>query len=426
MHRLLIVTGSYYPAVLADTHRARLLAPALQDLGWHVEILTAGVELQRPDAIEDDSRPFFDLTIPVYFAAPWGMPLFNLFNMRSIGWRAFWPIYFKGKSLLEEKRFDLVYFTTAQFNLFCLGRLWHWKYGIPYVLDFHDPWVRDELRITTTKHKLKFYVTALLSRWLERFAVADAAGVISVSPTYIEQLRERYSNAKSLASNRSAVIPFAAAEHDLAVPCRSVASDGGDIIYVGAGGQIMAESWRRILSLLDILQRQSATNSAVRFKFLGTEAFWKQGDRKFLVEIAKEYKLEGLVEEHPLRISYLQAIEAIKSSAGLIILGVDDPGYMPSKLFAYALSGKPLLACLHQNSQGNRYFEELPQLGHLIHFGQESQNENDLLELRAFLDEVKERHWFDRRELIGPYLAPSTAERHQVVFERCIENASHL
>jgi glycosyltransferase involved in cell wall biosynthesis len=421
MRRLLIVTGSYYPAILADTHRARLLATELKHFGWEVEVLAAGTEFQREDAIETDAAVFFDPAVPVHFAAARGQTLFRILKMRSIGWRAFWPIYAAGTSLLAKKRFDLVYITTAQFNLFCLGRLWRRRSGTPYVLDFHDPWVRRGHKVVTTKHTLKLRIVAVLTRLLEKFAVVRAAGVTAVSRTYIEQLQSRYPGARCMTKTRTAVIPFAASERDLEAARGSANSVKVDIVYVGAGGEIMEKSWRAILNALATLHSsQASILDRIRFRFFGTEAFWREGDRKFLEEIAREYGLRHLVEEQPPRISYRRSIEIIQSSSGLIVFGVDDPAYMPSKLFLYALSGKPLLACLHQHSQANRYFKELPGLGHLIHFNGNEAAADELQSVRLFLEEVAERRTFDRDDLLNDYLSSASARRHAQFFEQLL------
>ena len=424
MRRLLIITGTYYPAVLADTHRARLLAPGLKSCGWDAEILAAGAEFLRPDAVETDSAPFFDPTIAVHFAHPHWDGLFKLLNMRSIGWRAFLPLYLTGAKLLSRKRFDLVYITTAQFNLFLLGWLWRRRFGVPYILDFHDPWVREDgASYATTTHKFKLLLSRFFAKPLEKFAVQGAAGLVSVSPTYIAQLRRRYPKARSLKDERTQVIPFSAAESDLAAaPMKPVEGVDLEIVYVGAGGRIMEKSWRALLCLLsNLAARRLQLLSRLRFKFFGTEAFWREGDKKFLVEVAREYGLAHLVEEHPQRVSYLRAMEMIQSSAGLLILGVDDPAYMPSKLFTYSLTGKPLLVSLHRDSQANRYFQEIPQLGHLVHFDDDRNvSPDDELTIGAFLEEVQAQKRFERKRELEPYLSPAAARKHAEFFERVL------
>ena len=53
--------------------------------------------------------------------------------------------------------------------------------------------------------------------------------------------------------------------------------------------------------------------------------------------------------EYPARVTYRRSLELLLQGDGALVLGVDDAGYMPSKLATYAYSGKPLLACLHRD-----------------------------------------------------------------------------
>ena len=95
---------------------------------------------------------------------------------------------------------------------------------------------------------------------------------------------------------------------------------------------------------------------------------------------------------------------------------------MPSKLFSYALSGKPLLATLHRDGPAFSMFQSIPDLGHALWIGQNSdmplEEATDVLE--TFLREVVARKIFDRATSIRPYLAPAMARHHVELFEACL------
>lgn len=423
--RVLIITGAYAPAITADTHRARMLAWDLSKCGWNVEILAPGVGFQRHDAIDPDVNRFFNPDVPAQLVDPPPGRLLQLLNVRGIGWRAFRPMYRVGLKLLRGKRFDLIYITTTQFNFFCLGGLWKRKVGVPYVLDLHDPWVRDEVRHVTTRHRFKFRLTLFLSKFLENYAIKRAAGLVAVSPAYIDQLRKRYPEATALKPGHSEVIPFAALRRDIQETTFDSKKDQFRIVYVGAGGNIMEKSFRHIAETIkDVSKPDHSFLKGVRIDLVGTDGSWRTGQACFFAGIASEYGLSHTIFEEPARISYGAAMQTIMSADGLLILGVDDPAYMPSKLFTYALTGKPLLVCLHKNSQANQYFDRAGSLGHLIHFSGESKAEADEKEMRQFLQEVKDRRRFDRRECMAMHLSESAAKRHAKLFERVIRESS--
>ena len=195
-----------------------------------------------------------------------------------------------------------------------------------------------------------------------------------------------------------------------------------EVVYVGAGGSIMAKSFTCILeSLARFKAAQPELLSRLHLRLYGTSAYWTPGEPKELEVLADRFGVGELVEEQPARISYLDAIRVILDADGLLILGVDDPAYMPSKLFTYALTGKPLLVSLHARSQANGYFSEMPTLGRLIHFdgSPNSTIETDTM-VECFVDDlVHERH-FEREREISPYLSSAAAQRHADFFERCL------
>ena len=141
---------------------------------------------------------------------------------------------------------------------------------------------------------------------------------------------------------------------------------------------------------------------------------------KELELIATEYGLQEIVREEPTYIPYLVALQKIQVADGLLILGVDDPAYMPSKLFLYALTGKPLLVCLHPQSQAEEYFQKTPEIGHLIQFENQMTEESDLQSVKDFLDEVRQRKLMDRKKALNPWLSSAMSRQHVELFERCL------
>ena len=140
------------------------------------------------------------------------------------------------------------------------------------------------------------------------------------------------------------------------------------------------------------------------------------------MDIAREHRVGDLVTENPRRVSYRRSLELLLESDGALILGVDDPGYMPSKLFSYALSGKPLLASLHRKGPALAQFRDNAALGHTLWFCQfkEIAMTEATSIVSAFLEEVIAGRNFDRRAMLEPFLAPTMARRHVELFEACL------
>lgn len=404
--------------MLADMQRARMLSWELPRLGWRVEVLSPASSEVRQDVIEPDAQDFFPADVPLHEVGSLARRAFELAGSRSPAWRTLLPIYRRGCRLLGSGRFDLVYISTTLFPYFVLGPLWSRRSGVPYVLDFHDPWVRA---IPARGWR------ARLQARLERAAVAHAAGLVSVSPRYLAELESRYARLSPpwRAARRHAVIPFGALERDFAQASGESARTGGastiNIAYVGAGGAIMARSFALVCRALGALRAGgNELAGRARLRLHGTAYGWRPGDARLLEQLAAKEGVGDLVEESPERVPYRRSLELLLRADAALVLGVDDAGYMPSKLFSYALSGKPLLACLRRDSPG---FEAVAAggWGHLLWFERKHEiaPADACAALARFLEEAAARRSFDRRAALEPYLAAAMARRHAELFDAC-------
>jgi hypothetical protein len=424
--RVLIIVGSYAPTMIADMHRARHLAWELPKLGWDVEILSPDQGYQPASCIDVDSAAFFAPHTPVHAVPQRLAPVLRAAGIGSIGMRAILPALRAGRALLARRRYDLLYISTAQSVLFLLGPIWRRAFGIPFVLDLHDPVLADG---GSARADLKHRLSRALSRHVEARAVTAASGLVSVSPQYLDDLRRRYreNDPAWLAPARHAVIPFAVLPGDLAEAARTAAPriPGSivRIVYVGTGGPVMARSFSLLCRALSHLRARRAERLAsVRIELHGTASAVGQRAEANLAAIACGQGLAGIVTESPARVSYRRSLELLTNADGALILGVDDPGYMPSKLFTYGYSGKPILASLHRGSPGFRAFQELHGLGHALWF--DEREEIPLPDasqtVAAFLQQVIGRQHIDRRASLEPYSGAAMARRHAALFAACV------
>lgn len=430
--RVLIVTSGYPPAMMADVHRARLLAWHLPACGWEVDVLCPDETYQLAVAIDTDGDAFCCPDARVHRVAQWQEPIFRRAGIRSIGWRALVPLDRAALQLVQTRRFDLVYFSTTQFSLFLLGPRWKKQYGLPYVLDFHDPCYRDDVGYHAgARPGLKRMASRRLAKVIESLATRNAAGIIAVSPHYLDALRARYGADEPswLAENRSAVIPFAGSADDLrlagaALTAREQAEHGKRrrIVYVGAGGPIMERAFAVVCAgLAELKRRKSGVLAGISIELYGTMTRWRTGDRRHLADVARQYGVIEYVQEEPQRVSYRRSLELLVGSDGALILGVDEAGYMPSKLATYALSGKPLLAALHSGSPARELLRLDPASMSAVWFGHGSMNASDTATvLEGFLQQVNDAAQSDRGRMLGEYLPPAMARRHAELFDACL------
>ena len=422
LRRVLLVGSSLPPFLPANVHRIRQLCWSLRSAGWEAEVLAPEEAFQNAEWRDPRGYELFPADVPRHAVESSRPDWIRTAGIRGMGWRAWWPMACKGSELLQSGRFMLVYISTTQFNFFCLGSWWRQRHSIPCVLDFQDPWYRPGQSIETTTHRLKANLGNRIARILERWAVQEATGLVSVSPYYLTELRSRYPRARCFRGDRTAVIPFGFTEADFALPLpKKPATRKKQIVYVGVGAELMAKSFRRILEgLKRLLEKEPEKLKGIKIRLYGTDGRWKLGQPKILQNLAEKMGMGGLVEEDPTILAYSRSLELMKEADGLLVLGVEDPAYMPSKLFSYSRSGKPLLASLVEGTQAKSYFQGTPEIGHLITFGKTERSRGEETEIQEFLEEVMQAREFQRPKVREKYSDQAMSGQHADIFEKCI------
>lgn len=354
MLRVLIVVPRFPPTNAADAHRMRLLLPYLAEHGCQVDVLAVD-----PHDIAMPLDPWLVERLPRR------IPIHRVRALALRGWglnglaqRTLLTLYLRGSQLLANGHFDLVFFSTTEFLVHLLGPLWQQRFGVPFCIDYQDPWVNDYYRdhpeVTPPGGRLKFGLMDRLHRIAEWFVVPRCAGFLAVSEAYFTMLDQRYATA--VAHQPRLVQPFPGEPAEFAAPStlpesRTRSTSARVIRYIGRGGpdmqpaaQAFFAAWRTLLDsgTLDALQ--------LRFEAIGTSyAADGKGKQTFLT-IATTYGLTDVVGEQPDRISYQAMLNMLQASDALIVFGSNDPGYTASKLYPYLLARRPLLAIMHRAS----------------------------------------------------------------------------
>ncbi len=335
--------------------------------GWEPVVLAIGEQwiqsVQEPDllaTIPSDVR-----VVKTRAVAPRWAQWFGIGNAGLRGW----PYLFReGTRLLRDEKFDLIFFSNTQFMTFTLGRLWWKRFRVPYVVDIQDPWRTDYYERANAARppggwKYKF---ARLTAWLfEGWSFAHAAGFISVSPSYLEDLAIRY---PWFSAKPSAVINFGASIEDLnkarQLPHFSLTKPKEEselhFLYTGASGPVMPTALSVLFAALrSYRMREPDKAKRLRFNFIGTSYVEFGMGKQSVVPLAKEYGVADQIEEIPHRIGFLQALRLQFDADVLLLPGSSDPAYSPSKVYLYYLAGPPILALVFKSSVMERLLKEL-------------------------------------------------------------------
>lgn len=360
MKKVLIVSPHFPPINAPDMQRVRLALPHLRAHGWEPTVLAIAPELIEGGVVEpllEQSYPADVRVIRVQGVAPGTTRRFGVGNL---WWRCGRALTEAGERLLRAEKFDLVFFSTTQFSAFTLGPKWLRQFGVPYVLDYQDPWVSDyyaRMRIRPPGGALKYALSQWSARRAEPKVLRAAAGVIAVSEAYPEMLGRLY---PWFDSNRVRVLPFGASPADFEIARTHVPAaplvdfDDGYFhhVYTGRCGPDMKPALMivfrafRLFRATDLARR----GAKMRFHFIGTGYAPPPLGVDTVMPIARSEGVEEFVHEHRYRVPYFDSLHYLQRAHALVAVGSDDARYAASKIFPVVFARRPTLLVYHRDS----------------------------------------------------------------------------
>jgi hypothetical protein len=357
--KILIVSPHFAPTNAPDMHRTRLMLPYLRELGWEPTVLAIAPEFVEGGVHE----PLLEKTYPSDI---------RIVRTRGISpgatrWAGIGSLWLRcgrafrraGERLLKAERFDLVFFSTTQFEAFQLGPAWKKRFGVPYVLDYQDPWVNSYYARTGTRPpggRLKFAFSQWRARRIEPGAVRNASGIIAVSDAYGPTMERDYS---WFDGSSIRLIPFGASENDLTTaaahkPGESLVPSGDGFfhhVYAGRCGPDMSTSLSILFRAFKrFLTADPAGAERMRFHFIGTDYAPRPLGREWAMPVARKEGVEKYVAEHCYRVPYFDALHYLVHADALLAVGSNDPTYSASKIYPFVLARRPLMILFNESS----------------------------------------------------------------------------
>lgn len=354
---VLIISPYFPPDNTADMHRVRQSVNYYRIFGWNPIVLC--VDPTDTEAYKDDTLlETIREDILIYRVRVPSPRITRKIGLGSIALRSLLPMYTKGSELIKSTKPDLIFISTTQFPVMILGRIWRMRYGIPYVLDFQDPWHTEHYKsLPKAQRPPKYWFSYRLNKLLEPGTIRNASGIISVTQAYIDAFHKRYPTTKD---QPYTIIPFGASEKDLSSKFDKYIPDFYDkgilnkkkkIVYTGVVNNEMLPIIEMIFrAITEILNNRPDLQHEYAMAFIGTN--YGNGDHKQgkLTALIQKYELQSFVFEFEERLGYLSTLQVQKKASILLLCGTTDKDYIASKLAPYMLSGNPILAVYHKNS----------------------------------------------------------------------------
>jgi glycosyltransferase involved in cell wall biosynthesis len=356
MRRLLMISPHFPPDSSAGTHRVRLLAPHLEAYGWRPTVLTVA-EQDYEGRIDPGLQALVPASLDVERIHALSLRLTRTVGVGDLGLRALPGLRRAAWKRFERDAFDAVFITIYPSYPAVLGPMLKRRFGVPFILDYQDPWVgawgREVGGGKGGAVDSKSRWTRALAERLEPRVLRMADGVTAVSERTFEEAIGR-TGARPRAT---AEIPIGWDPRDIdalahhAGSRRLIPDDGRvNICYTGTLLPLGVESLRAVLSAARmVVEREPALADRLRFYFFGTSNQTHGGDPRVMSH-ARELGVESLVTEHPARLDYLDALAVLRQASALLLMGSSEPHYTPSKVFPALLANRPLIALYHERS----------------------------------------------------------------------------
>lgn len=419
MRKLLIIYPLWPPSNLAGVHRARLVANFLPKFGWQPIILTVKEKYYEesldPD-IEKTVAPHIEVIKTEAYAT---LQLLGKRLIGDIGLRGFWQIYNNALKIVNNRNVDFIWIPIPSWYTALIGPLIYRKTGIPYGIDYIDPWVSQLAPYDRTFSRA--WWSNRLARILEPIALKRASLISGVSTSYYQPALER--NFKNKQRIRHVGMPYGFDPRDHQIELEDIEypwpNDKSIDPYVYAGA-FLPQSHIFIENLFQaIAEMKSQENwpQKAHFYFLGTGYY----GGKTIEDYADEFGIGHIVTEIRDRFPFLHIQQYLRRAKGILIIGSTEKHYTASKTFQCLLADRPIWAIFHRESSATDILELCQADEYLVKYydgvSTASFYEIILQKLKKYL--LPQQDWNPDLYPLRKYSAEASAK----ALVRCIESA---
>ncbi len=354
MRKVAILTSHFPPSNLTSVHRSRLWARYLPKFGWYPIIITCHYKYY------EESLDFNLQTLLPKWLRIIRVPAFKTKPFRIVGdagIRSFYWIYKALCELCENEKVDFILITIPSNFIAPIGVMISAKFGIPYGIDYIDPWVHEWPG--SNKIGTKSWLSRKLADLLEPISVERAKLITGINHMYYSGMIKRNPAVHTFAI--TAEMPygfdfsdfkqtFTLKERPLQrIKKNTQVLDEKIWVYAGAFLPNSTEVYKTLFKALAYLKKQKRIPpQGVKLFFIGTGKSPTDPDGYQVMPLAKLSGVEDLVYEYPCRMNYLEVLSCLIDADGIFIIGSFERHYSPSKVYQALASGRPILAILHK------------------------------------------------------------------------------
>ena len=311
-------------------------------------------------------------------------------------WSWFLSASIKGSRLIKKYRPAMLYSTAGPPTTHLTGYILHKIYGLPWMAELHDPLILDDQH--PRWHKYYF------NRFVEKIVCSNASVVV-----YFTNRALKNANRRHPIKNKAIVVRPGANPPDF----HSVSYNKTDKIHFGHFGSLDKTRNLEVLirAFYELIRQKPDLERRIILDVYGCEL--DAVSRKAL----NKYPLGEVLVEHG-RLEYdpetgksgrQQIMEAMKSMDVLVVLHGGEGSvcyeYIPSKLYEYLLTGRPVLGLVETGTELE---------GFLIENNHASVDKNDVSEVKNAIESYVDK-WdtegLDDNQAASPFTVEATVDK---------------
>jgi len=431
---LLIIYPHWHPANLAGVHRPRLIGNYLPDFGWKVRVLTVE-EQYFEETLDPDFHRTFSENFEVTRVRAKKVTKPRIIG--DIGLRSMKYIKRKALEIIRTEKIDFVWIPIPSFYMALVGPYLYKRTGVPYGIDYIDPWVRD----LTNQRNPRAILSQWIARMLEPKAVKKAALITGVNRKYYEAVLERN---KLLDRKPHPVIEadfpygFDPNDHKIILenidyPWAKATSKASSLQHHGEGrgpvwlytGAFLPNSHLFVdllfKALAEIRQEKNGILENHQFWFIGTGPY----PAKRITAYAADHGIQDQVFEIRERAPYLHTLNYQTAADTLMIIGSTEKHYTASKTYQSLLSRRPVFALLHHQSQALEVLKECKADTYAVGYD-DRQSETDFLNAmkKVLWARIENNTWNPDLASLEKYSARESARKLSLALEEALEQSA--
>jgi hypothetical protein len=392
--------GAHFPPdTSAGTHRLRLLAPHLPMHGWEPTVLTVDPR-DYESRLDEGLAALVPENLRVVRCRAWSAQTTRKFGFGDLGLRSLRGLCKAANRLLAEERFDALFITIYPSYVALLGSVLKKKHGVPFTLDYQDPWVGAWGGTVGGgpggAPDFRSRASLRLAKFLEPRAARAADALVAVSQRTLDEVIERN---PALAGIPMLELPIGGEPADFEAlrraprpnPHFNPADGDFHLCYVGTLLPLGFETLRAVLGAVGRLKETApGLYERLRLRFFGASNQTDPASKPRVLPVAAELGVADRVSEVAPRLDYLDALAVQTQASALLLMGSSERHYTASKLYPALLAERPLLAVYHQASTVTSILRQAirPPSARLVTYDDDSRAESTSGAIAAALAEL--------------------------------------